>query len=261
MWEGWSWWMSTDEMSWIYRGFNLFHETRNQGIEMRRTFIAVLTLMGLLAGLAPEARAQAYRSGAGWSGGMLLSTSLNDGATGADLVDMKPDATWTLGVHYDQWFGSGNVGVRARGTFSKPTLPWVQGDRDIRVYTLDLGLLLRPMAPEAGRTVLPFVSGGIGVINWGLGDGPATTFDSGGVVYDGSEAFDLVASAGLGFDIITPWRWGEGPLVVRLEALDHLQFSSPFDPVDAEDGDLGLIHNAAVVLGFYTGIGLLGGGR
>jgi hypothetical protein len=253
--------MCTGGISWIYNGHTLFHEMRNQGIDMRRVLIAALTIAGLGIGLTPEAQAQAYRSGVGWNGGILVNTSLNDGATGTELVDMKPDATWTVGVHYDQWFGSGNVGVRARGTFSKPTLPWVQGDREIRVYTADLGLMLRPMAPEAGRTVLPFISGGVGVTNWGLGDGPATTFDPAGVVYGGEEGFDLVAAAGVGFDIITPWRWGDGPLVVRLEALDHVQLSSPFEPVNPDDGDFGLIHNAAVVLGIYTGVGILGGNR
>jgi hypothetical protein len=120
--------------------------------------------------------------------------------------------------------------------------------------------MLRPVAPGPDKSVLPFVSGGVGIINWGLGDGAPTAYEPAGVIYDGEQKWDLVAAAGLGFDIITPWSWGEGPLVVRLEAQDHIQFSSPFDPINPEDGDFGLIHNAAVVLGFYTGIGILGDG-
>jgi hypothetical protein len=50
-------------------------------------------------------------------------------------------------------------------------------------------------------------------------------------------------------------------LVIRLEARDHIQFSSPFDPVAADDPEFGLIHNAGVVIGFHTGMGILGGGR
>jgi len=227
---------------------------------MRRNVIAVLVLTAVGFGSPPMARAQSFQQGAGWNGGVLLSTSLNDGASGADLVDLKPDATWILGVHYDYWLGSGNVGIRVRGNFSKPTLPWVQDDRQIRVYTGDLNLMLRPVRPGPDKSVLPFVSGGVGIINWGLGDGPATTYEPAGVIYDGDQKWDLVASAGLGFDIVTPWSWGEGPLVVRLEAQDHIQFSSPFDPINPEDGDFSLIHNAAVVLGIYTGIGVPGGG-
>jgi hypothetical protein len=227
---------------------------------MRRFVIIGATVAGLALLNAASASAQNYRASVGWNGGVLLNTSLNDGATAADLLDLKPDATWVVGGHYDHWFGRGNVGLYVRGAYSMPKLPWIQGDRKIRVYMGDLGVILRPIAPEAGRTVLPYISGGVGLIRWGLGDGPTTTYDPAGATFDGSEAFDLVAAGGLGFDIVTPWRWGEGPVVVRIEARDHVQFSSPFEPVNPEDGDFGLIHNAAVVLGFHTGVGILGGG-
>jgi hypothetical protein len=125
----------------------------------------------------------------------------------------------------------------------------------------DLDLLLRPVAPEPGRSVLPFFTGGVGLINWGLGDGPETTFDAAGVTYDGKEALDFTAVAGLGIDFITHWRWGEGPLIIRLEGRDHMQFSSPFDPVNPEDSAFGMVHNAMVLLGLHTGIGILQGGR
>ena len=115
-------------------------------------------------------------------------------------------------------------------------------------------------APAPDKTALPFISGGVGLINWGLGDGPATTYESAGVVYDGSQAVDFVATAGLGVDIVSPWQWGEGSLMIRVEARDHIQFSSPFDPLDSEAGELGMIHNFGFVVGFHTGIGLLAGG-
>ena len=79
---------------------------------------------------------------------MAVNTSLNDGATGSgEVLELKPDPTWVISAHYDHWLGSGNIGIRARAGFSKPILPWVQGDREIRVYMADLGLLLRPVAP------------------------------------------------------------------------------------------------------------------
>jgi hypothetical protein len=229
---------------------------------MRRYLIAALTLTSLGIASASPALAQGYNSSAGWNAGLFINTGLNDGAAaGEGLVELKPDATWIVSAHYDRWFGGGNVGIRARGGFSKPTLPWVQGDREIRVYMADIGLLLRPIVPEPGNSVLPFVGGGVGFINWGLGDGPLTTYDPAGATYGGEEGLNLVATASFGIDFVTPWRWGEGPLIVRLEGRDHIQFSSPFDPVNPEASEFGMIHNAGVVLGFHTGIGVLGGGR
>ena len=225
---------------------------------MRRFLIAALTVTSLWVASASTALAQGYSSSAGWSAGVLLNTGLNDGAAVGDgLVELKPDITWIASVHYDRWFGSGNVGVRARGGFSRPVLPWVQGDRNIKVYMGDIGLLLRPIVPDEGKNVLPFLGGGVGFIKWGLGDGPVTTFDPAGATYQGEEAFDLVATASLGIDIVTPWQWGEGPMIVRIEGRDHIQFSSPFDPANPEDPEFGMIHNAAVVIGFHTGIGLM----
>jgi len=226
---------------------------------MRRYLIAALFLTTLGLASASPALAQGYKTAVGWNGGVLLPTSLNNGAVGGDVLDLKPDATWIVSGHYDHWLGAGNVGIRARAGLSKPTIPWVQGDREIRVYMADLGLLLRPIAPAPGKSVFPFIAGGVGLLHWGLGDGPATTFDPAAVTYGGEEAFDLAISAGVGIDIVTPWRWGEGPLVIRLEGRDHIQLSSPFDPANAEDDDFGMIHNAAVVLGFHTGMGILGG--
>jgi len=238
-----------------------FTMRRHQRIDMRRHLMAALTLTGFALTSASPALAQGYAASAGWGGGVFLNTSLNDGASGnGEVLDLKPDPTWMVSVHYDQWFGAGNVGIRLRGDFTKPTIPWVQGDRDIRVYMADASLLLRPVTPASGGSVLPFIAGGVGFINWGLGDGAPTTFDPAGVTYGGKESFDFVATAGVGIDFLTPWSWGEGPVLVRLEARDHIQFSSPFESTNPDDGDLGMIHNAGVVLGLHTGIGVPGGG-
>lgn len=226
---------------------------------MRRYLIAATTIVSSALLFVSPAIGQTYGSAAGWGGGVLINTGLNKGAASGDLVELKPDLTWLVSAHYDRWFGTGNVGVRARAGLSKPVLPWVQGDRAIRLLMADVGLLLRPVAPSAGKTVLPFLAGGIGLVSWGLGSGPMTTFDGAGATYSGDESLDLAVSAGLGFDIITPWRWGEGPLVVRIEGRDMIQLKSPFDPMNPDDSDFDMIHNAAVVLGFHTGIGILGG--
>jgi hypothetical protein len=97
----------------------------------------------------------------------------------------------------------------------------------------------------------------VGVIDWGLGDGPVTTFTPAGATYPGNQKPQLVAVAGAGIDLVTPWRWGEGPLVIRLEGRNHLQLASPFDPAAADQEDFGMIHNAVISLGLHTGMGTL----
>ena len=152
------------------------------------------------------------------------------------------------------------MGYRVQGGFAKQDLDWVQGTRGIYTYTADLGLMLRPAAPTPGRTLLPFVTGGVGVIRRALGNGDPTSFSSAGASYGGDEKFKLAPVAGVGFDFITPWNWDDGPVIIRIEGRNHFQLSSPFDPVNPEDANFGLINNIGVVLGFHTGMGLLGGG-
>ncbi len=233
----------------------------NQGIDMRRYLNTALFMAMLGLTWATPAVAQGYRSAIGWNGGVLFPTSLNDGGGGGSVVDLKPDMTWIVSGHYDHWLSGGRLGGRARVGYSKPVVPWVQGDRAIRVFLLDLGLLLRPVAPIPNRSLLPFVAGGVGLVNWGFGSGPPTTYDPAGTTYGGDESFDLVASAGAGIDFITPWQWGEDPLVIRLEGRDHIQFSSPLESTGPDASDFGMIHHVAIVVGFHTAMGLFEGDR
>jgi hypothetical protein len=229
---------------------------------MRRYFTTASALVVLLALSVAPTGAQDYQSSVGWNVGALMSTGLNDGAAdGGAEVELKPDLTWALGAHWDRWVANGQVGFRVQGGVARPVLPWTQGDRKIQLLVADVGILLRPVAPSPGGTVLPFIGAGVGLINWGLGDGPATTFGPAGASYPGKEKPKLMAVAGLGIDLVTPFQWGEGPLVLRVEGRNHIQFTSPFDPSNPEQGDFGMIHNAVVSVGFHTGIGNLGGSR
>ena len=228
---------------------------------MRRFFLVAVALAGAVALTTSAGAAQDFGSSVGWNGGVVLTTSLNGGGgEGEGGVDLKPDPTWFLGAHYDRWLGAGRAGARITGGVSRRTLPWVQGDRTIYSYWGDVGLLLRlaPVSPD--RTVFPFLSGGVGFVFWGLGNGSTTSFPAAGAQYGGDEKFHLAGNAGLGFDIVTPWNWGEGPMLVRLEVRDLIQLSSPFDPVEAEASDFGIVHNPMISLGFHTGMGTLRGG-
>ncbi len=227
---------------------------------MRRNFLAALALTFSAFAFASPALGQGYKSAAGFSGGVFFPTALNDGAVGAgELVEMKPDPTLTMNAHYDYWLGSGHLGLRGTAGLSRAILPWTQGDRKIRVFAMDLGFLLRPIASAPGKTVLPFINGGVGLINWGMGDGAPMSYNPAGANYDGDENFDFMAAVGFGLDIVSPWEWGEGPVVVRLEGRDFMQFDSPFEPTDPSDSAFGMIHNFSVVLGFHTALGSLDG--
>ena len=223
-------------------------------IEMHGRFTRGLTVTALITLSALPLTAQSHKQAVGWNGGVLYTTSMNEGAAGEDL---KPEQTFAMGMHYDRWIRAGYFGLRVHGAFAKQDVLWNQGPRDIWVYTADLALLIRPML----RTVSPFASLGVGTIFWDLGSGPVTAFPPAGVYYDGRDHFQPTAVAGIGLDWISPWRWGDGSLAVRLEGRDQIQFSSPFEPLDPEQGKLGLIHNIQVSLGVYTGLGVLNGAR
>lgn len=221
---------------------------------MRRLSIAATGLLLLaFAGSAPV-DAQEYRSGVGWFGGGFYSTSLNSGAaSGSEAID--PGLTWTAGGHYDHWLGDGRVGLRLQGAWARHTVTWNQGDRRVSVVSGDVDLTIRLTSPEPGRTVTPYVLVGGGFVRWALGSGAPTTYPPAGVLYPGSEDFEPVAVGGFGLDFRTPLTWGKQPLVVRLEGRDHVQFRSPFEPIDSGTGDFGIIHNISFTLGLYTGIG------
>lgn len=224
---------------------------------MRRYLIASATLLGLVLTTGLPVSAQTHKSAVGWMAGVISTSSLNNGASGSgDLVDLKPDLTWTLGAHYDRWLGNGHVGFRVEGAFARQTLPWTQGDRSIYLYMGDVDVLLRPMAPTPQKKVLPYVTGGAGAVWWALGKGPGTSYSPAGASYANNRV-ELAAFGGVGVDIVTPWNWGEGPMIVRLEARDLLQFASNFTPIDAEAGEFGVVHNMSLVLGLHTGLGLL----
>lgn len=228
---------------------------------MRRDCFWGLTIALVLALSASSAAGQGYKQSVGWSGGALYTTSLNSGgAPGGEGGDLKPELSWAGAMFYDYWLGSGRAGARLQAALGQHTIPWTQGDRKIRLYELDLTLMLRFAPVTLDRTVSPFLSVGGGVIRWELGDGPVTSYAPAAVSYNGTESFDLIAVGSFGFDFITPWSWGEGPLIVRLEGRDLAQLKSPFDPLNADQGDFGIVHNVYVSLGVHTGIGVLSGG-
>ncbi len=231
-------------------------------MEMRPNLAGGLAVAVLLATSVVSAAGQDYKSSVGWNAGVLYTTAMNDGATasGGEAVEIKPEMTWTIGLHYDYWLWSGFLGVRIHGAWAQQDVTWIQGTREVYVYTADLDLMLRPLRPTSTRSVSPYLALGVGGIRWKLGDGPATSYPPAGAVYPGEEKFELIGVGGVGIDFVTPWSWGENPLVIRLDGRDQVQIASPFEPTDPADDEFGLIHNFQVTLGLHTGIGWLRGG-
>lgn len=223
---------------------------------MRFNLAIGLAVAVATAASATSVSGQEYRGSAGWYGGVLWVTSLNSGV-GSPSVDVEPGPSPTFGVHYDHWLGRGIVGLRVNGAWGQQNIDWSDGKRKVYVYSGDVDLLFRLIPPNPARPVSIFVAGGAGVMRYGLGYGPRSTFEDANARYFGSEGWKGTALAGLGFDFITPWTWGDGPIVVRIEGADVIQLRSPLKPASGH-ADFDVAHGARVTLGMHTGIGFLG---
>lgn len=224
---------------------------------MRNT-IRAATLVLLCA--ATPALAQDHRHAAGFNAGGIYFTPFNPSPTGLEggsAADLALDPSWTVGLQAERWWGSGRVGGRINGAlgqspFSAPDRP----TRDIGYWLADAALLLRFLPAEPGRSVAPFISAGAGVVKYRLGSGEPVQFPGAGAVFHGDDRVLFAVTGGLGFDIRTPLSWDGEPIFVRLEGTDHVALESPFREPDTGDR-YGVVHNARVTLGLFTGFGLL----
>jgi hypothetical protein len=128
------------------------------------------------------------------------------------------------------------------------------GKRDVGLWFLDADFMVRFLPADPDRLVNVFVSGGAGLARYSLGRGPALVWESADASYDGDPTVHLAAAGGLGLDALTPLTWDDEPIGVRFEVVDHLVFSSPFDPVSG--GSFDPIHNIRFMIGVFTGFGL-----
>jgi hypothetical protein len=219
---------------------------------MRRSAltIAVVTAGFLVSG---PVQAQDYRFGASWNVGGSYFTPMNSG--GAGNADLELDPGWILGLQFEQWLGSGRFGWRLNAAFSQRPLT-VPGDkRDIGVWLGDIDVLARFLPAEPDRNFNIFVSLGAGAIQYRLGDGELLDYLSADAVYDGDDSPLFMAAGGLGADFLTGWLWDGDPVGLRIEIVDHVAFRSPFEPLSG--GDFSPIHNVRLVIGAFTGWGLI----
>lgn len=213
-------------------------------------FAAVLAAAGATAASAQ----QDFRFAAGYNAGAAWFSPLNSGAGAADR-DIELDVGWLIGLQFEQWLGSGRVGVRLNGALTERPLTIPGGARDIGVYMLDAEFLLRFASADSTRKFNPFLSAGAGVVRYGLGRGDFVNYPEANAAYSGNDRPRFAAVAGLGADFMTGWRWDGNPVGVRVEGVDHFVLKSPFEPLGG--GDFSAIHNVRVVIGLFSGFGAL----
>ncbi|MGH7575056.1 MAG: hypothetical protein ACREM1_08010 [Longimicrobiales bacterium] len=222
----------------------------------RLTRLGAFALAAALAA-APESGAaqQDYAWAAGFYGGGMWFSPLNDGGNAPAALELDPG--WVAGVQGEHWFSQlgGHVGMRVNGEMTRRPLPLPGETRDIGVWMLDAGLMVRLLPPTQSTRFNVFLSAGGGVVRYRLGDGPPRTFVDANARYAGDEAARWAAVGGVGFDIITGSWWDEQPVGVRVEAVDHMVFDSPFDPLDGET--FSPIHNVRLAVGLLSGFGVL----
>jgi hypothetical protein len=203
--------------------------------------------------------AQDHRFGAGYHAGAVWFSPLNPDAQqvgGETVSDIELAPGWVAGLQFENWFGSGRAGGRIGAAFTTRNLSIPgEADRDVDVWMLDAAFMLRLLGPHRLNVVAPYIVGGAGLVGYGLRSDVETHIPA-GAVYDGDNDARFAPMGGIGFDILTGWRWDDEPIGIRIEATDHVMLESPFR--DIETGDrLGMIHNIRVTLGLFTGFGVL----
>lgn len=209
-------------------------------------------LIGALGASAPAA-AQDYGWAAGYNAGGVLFTPLNENGGGFEI---KPATGWIVGLQFERWLGSGRIGLRVNGAITERPLELPAGvDPDIAIWMADADVLLRLLSADPGRSFNMFLSLGGGAVRYKLGDGDFLNFEGANASYPGNDRPRWSVNGGLGFDILTGWRWDDGPVGIRVEAVDHVALDSPFSPIAGDD--FSPIHNLRVVIGAFTGFGVL----
>jgi hypothetical protein len=217
-----------------------------------------LILAVLLAAGGTDLAAQDYRFGAAYYAGGVYFTPLNPSAgsfEGASAHDIKLDPGWLVGLQFEQWFGGGRIGARLNGAFTERPIDLPGDNRQIGVWLADADLMLRIISPGPRNIVAPYISVGAGVVRYKLGRGNVLAYPPANAIYTGDDDPRWAGAAALGFDILTSWMWDDAPIGIRVEIADHVTLDSPFS--EANGDNFASIHNVRVVLGLFSGFGVL----
>jgi hypothetical protein len=204
-----------------------------------RSVQALLILAALAAAPVP-ALAQRYDHAAGYGAGAISFGAFNADAGGNELALA---AGWVAHLFGEGYTGEGNLGWRISGGFTKRPLTYADESRNVSTYIADAGLIFRPSALQRESSVSPFVTVGIGVISYALGQsGRPVLVEEANVFYPGNDQRQWMATAGAGIDVLPAgFRFGDVPLGLRFDVADHVTLRSPFETFDGNRP--GPIHN------------------
>lgn len=214
---------------------------------------AGLTAAGLLAALLlPGAgAAQDYQTSVAWGGGYFQFQPFVDAGDDAP-ADLGFGGTWVAILQAENWQFNHWVGLRLGGFLSQGSIDYPSGALDHTIYGIEAAGLVRVVPPRPERRVSAYLLGGGGVTWFSLGDGSGEVPIPGtNAVYDTDEARQYVALAGGGVEMMTGFRFFDGDLGVRAEAIDNIAFGRP---IHAADDDGGMMHNLRFTIALFTGV-------
>jgi hypothetical protein len=199
-----------------------------------RVWCRILVSAGvLLLGASAPLAGQRYGGAFGaYGGGSWFSDLLPDD----DAVEARLATSWLAGVQIERWLGSGRVGLRFGAEYTERELEDRVGS-DFNLYSGELSLLFRLLAPDVRRSFAPYfaLGGGAVVFNAGAGPDPA-------IAYHEDPVTRPMATIGLGADL-----FARSPVGFEIEVADRVLIESPFgDP--ATSSRIRPVHQATVRL-------------
>lgn len=201
---------------------------------------------------ASPAAAQEYAGAAGYGGGIVQFGDFNAGGSGEDFAI---ESGWVVDAFLEDWLAGGWLGARASGAFTRQSMASTSEDRNLNIWLVGADLMLRLLPMRPGTAVSPFVSGGVGLVHYALGD---VAFDlvPENARYPGHGDTRFAVVGGAGLDLLpgmTIWGTNTG---IRLEAVDNVTLKSPFEPMD-DSGDFDRIHNIRFSLSLFGVVSFL----
>jgi hypothetical protein len=220
-------------------------------MKLTRTALSCLSSMMMMGLLTSAAAAQEAEVTIGYGGGYMQFGNFAE--AGPQLSrDIRMTPGWVATVHADYWIGSGQVGLRGAALYTDRPLELPFSEEGHAVYGANADLLIRLLPVRPGRSVVPFLSAGGGILAFDLGSGSGTVGSDTNIFYDEDEQVQLVAVGGFGFDIYPGWELLDNELGLRIEGANHYMFSGPFRRADGSDPDP--THNWRVTLGLHSAV-------
>lgn len=249
---------------------------------------AAVAALVLPLAVAP-AQSQDYRGAIGVYGGGFWSSDWNRSPNlrpaninnaNTDFVRaerLRPNPGWIVGAQAEVWFAQGWVGARLNGAYTDRRLEFDRNGAaldDVNIWMGDADLLVRLARPRRDRRWAPFVSAGLGFINYNpAGSVGNILFPSASAFFPGDSETRFAGAFGIGTDILPAWaEHRRVPIGFRLELVDHIAFSSPLREVDWRftdnlnpppdsiwrgfEGDhFGAVHNVRFTAGIFAMLG------